>query len=88
MQGRQEGRDDLGDLDNVSVDLAHVDGLHALVLDHLSEDTTVAATYDQNLLGASSSEERNVNDHLLCSVREGAQRAEGHRPDKQTHPSR
>lgn len=55
----------LGEADDGLVDVAEDGLLDALVLDNLTEDTSVTATDDQDLLGVGVGVEGQVGDHLL-----------------------
>jgi hypothetical protein len=51
------------------IDVAEDGLLNALVLDDLTEDTTVTTTNHENLLGVGVRVEGKVSDHLLVTIR-------------------
>jgi hypothetical protein len=58
----------LGETDDGLVDVAKHGLLDAVVLDHLTEDTTVTTTDDENVLGVGVGVHGKVSDHLLVAV--------------------
>jgi hypothetical protein len=55
----------LGDTDDSLINVAQDGLLDGLVLDNLTEDTTISTTNDQNLLGVGVRVHGQVSNHLL-----------------------
>lgn len=65
---RHAGEELLGETDDSLVDVAEDGLLDAVVLDDLTEDTTVTTANDENLLGVGVGVHGKMGDHLLVAI--------------------
>lgn len=68
VASRHEGEVLLGDPDDGLVNVAEGDSLDRLVLEDLSDDTSVSSTDDEDVLGVGVRGKGQVGDHLLVPV--------------------
>lgn len=60
---------ELGNADNGLIDIAEDDLLDGIVLEDLTDDSTIAATNNEDLLRVGVRSERDVRDHLLVAIK-------------------